>query len=307
MRSVAVLVAVLAAGCGGERPFDPGRSVRLELQVAGLPDGSSAEYRVFVQDTVAIAHGMVANGETDTVLISSSAALRVHWQDALLPVGEASYIFRPGEREVLVEESDSDTTVALATWYALASGGFILNAPGVPVQPWAEWRAWNQDDSVVAAGPLRAGEVVRRGDLPPGSTRLKLDTIQVELDGVLHAYAPPQQFVPLSITASLALIPVDAPYALVSAAVRVRASGLPAGTLAPWGMTTVAGDFSAGGQAEADTFQTAGLLRAGSYNLEWGEVTVEGVAYRPNPATQPATLEPSLVPYEFETVYAAVP
>jgi hypothetical protein len=306
MRVIVALLGLLAIGCGGES-FGPGRSVRLQLEVSGLPEGGSAEYQVFVQDSVGIAHGLVANGETDTVRISSESALRVRWQDALLPVGDASYIFRPGQPEVLIPESARDTTVALANWYALASGGFILNAPGVPVQPWAFWQAWNQDDSVVAGGFLRAGEVVRRGDLPPGSTRLQLDTIQVELDGVLHAYAPPQQFVPLTISTSLDLIPVDAPYALVSAAVRVRPSGLPAGTLAPWGMTTVAGDFSVGGQAEADTFQTAGLLRPGSYNLEWGDVTVDGVTYRPNPATQPATLEASLVPYEFATLYTAVP
>ena len=307
MRPAAGFLGLLAAGCGDARPFDPGRAIQIQFQVSGLPSNAAAGYRVFVQDTVPVAHGQVANTETDTVRISSSAGVRARWQDALVPVGQTDYNFAPGEREVLINESNTDTSLTVAGSYSLDSGGFILDAPGVPVQEWAFWQAWNEDDSVVAAGPLKAGEVVRRGDLPPGSTRLQLDTIQVELEGLLHAYAPPQQFVLLSITASLDLIPVDAPYALVTAAVRVRPSGLPAGTFAPWGITTVAGDFSAGGQAEANTFQTASLLRPGSYNLEWGDVTVDGVTYRANPATQPATLEASLVPYEFGTRYTAVP
>jgi len=307
MRAITVLLALLATACGDDRLFDPGRSVRLAFGVTGLPDGASAEYRVFVQDTVAIAHGRIANSESDTVRISSTAALRVRWQDALVPVGEADYIFGPGQREVLLDESDTDTTVAVAGSYALASGGFILNAPGVPLQASARWYAWNEDDSLVAVGPLRAGEVVRRGDLPPGNARLELDTVRVELNGLGHYYAAPQQVFPLSINASLDLIPVEAPYALASVVVRVSPSGLPAGTYAPWGMNSVAGEFGAGGRALTDDFQLAEGIRPGSYTFEWGEVTVDGVTYRPDPASQPATLVPSLEPYEFEAVYAPAP
>jgi hypothetical protein len=307
MRTTAFLLGLLATGCGDEQSFGPGRSVRLQLGVAGLPDGGSAEYRIFVQDTVAIAHGRVANSESDTVRISSSAALRVRWQDALLPVGEADYIFAPGEREVLIDESSRDTSAAVAGWYTLASGGFILTTPGVPLQMSAYWWARNADDIVVAGGPLRAGEVVRRGDLPPGSTRLQLDTILVELGGLFHEYAPPQHFIPLSISASLDLIPVNAPFSLVSAAVRVRPTGLPADTRAPWGLTTLAGDYSVGGQALTDSVHSVSPIPPGDYNMTWGDVTVAGVTYRPNPASQPATLEPSLVPYEFAVLYTAVP
>jgi hypothetical protein len=307
MRAVAVPLALLAAGCGGERSFGPGRSVRLQFEVAGLPDGGSAEYRVFVGDTVAVAHGMVANGETDTVRISSTAALRVRWQDALVPVGQADYVFAPGRREVLIEEADRDTTVSVAGAYTLGSGGFILTAPGIPAHGSASWGVWSEDVNLVASGPLRSGEVVRRGDLPPGSMRLQLDTALVELDGVFHAYTPPELNVPLSISASLDLIPIDATYALASAVVRMSVSGLPAGTYAPWGLNTLAGDYGVGGSVLTDTTQTVDRVRPASYNVEWGEVTIDGVTYRPDPAIQPATLDPRIEPYEFAALYAAVP
>jgi hypothetical protein len=307
LRAIAVLLSLLTIGCGDEPPFSPARSVRLQFEVTGLPDGGSAEYRIFVQDTVPIAHGRVGNSESDTVRISSSAALRVRWQDARVRVGEADYIFGPAQREVLVDESETDTTMVMGGSYALASGGFILNAPGVPVQTWAYWQAWNEDDSVVAGGPLRAGEVVRRGDLPPGHTRLQLDTIQVELDGLFHDYAPPQRLVPLSISASLDLISVNAPYSLVSVAVRVSPSGLPPGTHAPWAISSSSENFGFSSSTLTDTVWTLDRIAPDTYTVEWGEVIVDGLTYRPDPATDSATLTPSLEPYEFPALYAAVP
>ena len=307
MRAITVLLALLATACGDDRLFDPGRSVRLAFGVTGLPDGASAEYRVFVQDTVAIAHGRIANSESDTVRISSTAALRVRWQDALVPVGEADYIFGPGQREVLLDESDTDTTVAVAGSYALASGGFILTAPGIPLQATSSWLVWSEEDSLLANGPLRPGEVVRRGDLPPGSARLQLDTALAEIDGVRHAYVPPQHDVPLSISSSLDLVAIDAPYALASGVVRLSPSGLPAGTRAPWGLNSIAGDYGVGGSTLTGTVQLEDLIRPGSYTVEWGEVTVDGVTYRPDPASSPATLDPRLEPYEFAALYAPAP
>ena len=132
MRVTVMLLAVLVGACGEDGSLQPGRSVRLQLTAAGLPDDASAEYRIFVQDTVSIAHGLVANGDTDTVRVSSNAALKVLWQDALNSIGDAPYTFRPGEGEVLIDESEADTTVDLSASYALASGGFILNTPGLP-------------------------------------------------------------------------------------------------------------------------------------------------------------------------------
>lgn len=125
-----MLLAVLVGACGEDGSLQPGRSVRLQLTAAGLPDDASAEYRIFVQDTVSIAHGLVANGDTDTVRVSSNAALKVLWQDALISIGDAPYTFRPGEGEVLIDESEADTTVDLSASYALASGGFIPQHAG---------------------------------------------------------------------------------------------------------------------------------------------------------------------------------
>jgi hypothetical protein len=306
MRAIAILLGLLAIGCG-EESIGPNRSVELHLQVAGLPDGAAAEYGVFVQDSVPIAHGRVANNETDTVRISSSAALRVQWQDALVPIEEAPYIFGPSQREVLVDESNTDTTVALAASYALTSGGFILTTPGVPLQPFAYWQARNEHDSVVAVGLLRPGEVVRRGDLPPGNTRLQLDTILVELGGLLHDYAPPRRSVPLIISASLDLIPVNAPYSLVSVAVRLSPSGLPAGTHAPWTMSSSAGNPGFSSSTPTDTVWTLERMAPATYTVQWGEVIVDGFTYRPEPTTKSVTLTPSLEPYEFAAVYATTP
>ena len=120
-----------------------------------LPDGAAAEYRVFVHDSIPVAHGRVTNLETDTVRVSSSLALKVQWQDALLPVGNAEYIFAPAEREQFIDESAADTTATLAASYALASGGFILSVPGLPMP--ARWLVWNMEDSVLAGDSCNRG------------------------------------------------------------------------------------------------------------------------------------------------------
>lgn len=307
MRSIAGPLALLVAACGGDQPFDPGRSVEIAFQVSGLPGDGSAEYRVFVRDTVPVAHGSVTNGATDTVRISSSAALRIRWQDALVPVGEADYVYAPGDREVLISESERDTAVSLAGSYSLVSGGFVLTTPGIPLDATPAWLVWIHGDSLLSFGALRAGEAVRRGNVPPGPARLELDSALVELNGLRHVYAPPLPEIPLNVSASLDLIPVDAPYALVSAVVRVSPTGLPAGTHAPWGMTTLAGDYSVGGQGLTDSVQTVDQVPPGSYTMTWGDVTVDGVTYQPTPASEPAMLTPSLVPYEFAAIYAVVP
>lgn len=302
-----VLLAVLAAGCGGEQALQPERSLRLALQPDGLPGGASAEYRIFVQDTVPIAHGELANSETDTVRISSSTQVKVRWQDATATVEDVGYIFSPAEREAVVEEGDGDTTVAVPASYALASGGFALSTPGFPLEATASWWAYSAVDSLLATGSIHAGDAIRRGDLPPGSARLQLDTAFAELDGVRHAYTPPQHDIPLSVIASLDLVAIDAPYALTSVVVRMRPSGLPAGTGAPWGITTISGSYSVGALTTTGTVQTVDLIPPGSYTVDWGEVTVDGVTYLPDPASRPVTLEPRIEPYEFEAVYAAAP
>jgi hypothetical protein len=57
----------------------------------------------------------------------------------------------------------------------------------------------------------------------------------------------------------------------------------------------------------ADTVRTGDRLRAGSYTVEWGEVVLDGVTYRPDPASTLVTLEPSLEPYKFENLYSPIP
>jgi hypothetical protein len=305
MRVVPVLLGLFAVACADES-LGPRRSVRLQLEVAGLPDGASAEYRVFVHDSTPIAHGRVANLETDTVRVSSSLGLKVRWQDALLPVGDAEYIFAPSAREQFIEESAADTTATLATSYALVSGGFILSVPGLPMP--ARWLVWNMEDSVLAGDILQPGEVVRRGDLPPGLLRLQLDTVLVETEGLYyHEFAPPQHEVLLNVSASLDLIAIEAPYAPASAIVHVGASGLPAGTSARWRMYSMSGSFGTEGTVLTGTAATVDRLRQGTYSIEWDEVTVDGITYRPNPTSQTATLESRLEPYEFSAVYSAAP
>jgi hypothetical protein len=87
----------------------------------------------------------------------------------------------------------------------------------------------------------------------------------------------------------------------------MRPSGLPAGTDAPWGITTLAGNYSVGGSALTDSIQTVDLIPPGSYTVDWGEVTVDGVRYLPDLGSTPVTLEPSIEPYEFDVVYTATP
>ena len=305
MRVPPVLLGLLAIACADES-LGPRRSVRLQLEVAGLPDGAATEYRVFVHDSIPIAHGQVANLETDTVRVSSSLALKVQWQDALLPVGNAEYIFSPAQREQFLDESSADTNATLAASYALASGGFILSVPGLPMP--ARWLVWNMEDSVLAGDILQPGEVVRRGDLPPGLLRLQLDTLLVEIKrAYYHEYAPPHHEVLLNVSAGLDLIPVDAPYELISLVVRMSASGLPAGTSAPWRLTSASGSIGTGGMVSAGTVFIMDRLRPDTYTAEWDEVIVGGTTYRPNLASQTATLEPRLEPYELSAVYSAAP
>lgn len=309
MRSSASQLAgllLLLSGCSDDQPFQPERSVRVELEALGLPEGAAAEYRILVEDTVAIAHGAVANGETDTVRISSSAPLDIRWQDARATVGDVDYVFAPAQREAGIEGSAADTTVVVLGSYALASGGFALTTPGLPVPTTALWRVWIGNDSLLAYGDLVAGAAIRRGDLPPGSVRLELDTAYVELGGVRHAYNPPLLEIPLSVSASLELLPVEAPYNLASVVLRVSASGLPAGTPAPWGFTTITSDYSVGGSTLAGTVQTVDLIPPGSYTAEWGEVIVDGVRYLANPSA-PMTLQPRTEPYQIEGMYAPAP
>jgi hypothetical protein len=134
---------------------------------------------------------------------------------------------------------------------------------------------------------------------------LQLDTVLVISDGLHHAYAPAQHEIPLSVTASLDLMEIDAPYSLVSVALRIMPSGLPAGTFAPWGLNVAGGGYSVGGSAETATAQLSELIPPGEYTLEWGEVTVDGVTYSPDPATMTVTLDPRIEPYDFEVVYSA--
>jgi hypothetical protein len=305
MRTIpALLLFALATGCG-DQPFQPDRSLRLALQASGLLDGGSAEYRIFVEDTVAVAHGQVSEGETDTVRISSSEAVRVSWQDAPLTLDSATYIFAPLVRDTVIDQSDRDTTVTLPNSYQLASGGFVLTAPGIPAQAAATWQVWSNDTSV-AGGNLRAGEVLRRGDMPLGNARLQLDTVVVEIGGVHHAYAPPERDTPLSISPTLDLIPVEAPYALSSVPVRLGPSGLPAETLAPW-VLQLSGSFDITGSAPTGSLELVELVPAGSYTLQWGEVTVDGTTYRPDPASQTVALDPQIEPYDFQVTYSAAP
>jgi hypothetical protein len=300
-----VLLVALAAGCGDD-PLQPERSLSIELRAAGLPDGASAEYRIFVEDSVAIAHGLVANGETDTVRVGSSDAVKVRWQDARATVDQADYIFAPAEPETVIDQSDRDTSVALLGSYSLMSGGFVLTTTGIPVQSLAFWRAWS-GDAVVADGLLAPGAVLRRGDLPPGTDRLQLDTVLIVADGMHHAYASPQHEIPLSVIASLDLMEIDAPYALASVVLRMMPSGLPAAAVAPWALYVAGGGYSIGGGAETATAPLFELIPAGEYTLEWGEVTVDGLTYLPDPASLPVTLDPRIEPYEFAVAYHSAP
>jgi hypothetical protein len=54
-----LILAALDAGCEDDL-LETERSLRVALQAVGLPEGVSAEYRIFVDDTVGIAHGEVA-------------------------------------------------------------------------------------------------------------------------------------------------------------------------------------------------------------------------------------------------------
>jgi hypothetical protein len=301
-----ILLAVLAGGCGNDRPLGPRPSMILELESTGLPDGSAAEYRIFIQDTVAIAHGEVASRETDTVRVGSSDPVTVRWLDTRVPIAEVEYVFGPAEPQTIVEAPDGDTTVALLASYALASGGFVLTTPGIPAEATASWRAWS-GDSVTASGPLSSSVAVRRGDLRAAFARLQLDTAYIERDGVPYGYAPPQSNIPLIVPASLELIAVDAPYALATSAARLSPSGLPPGTVAICRITAVSGRHGVIGWTLTGTVQTVGLIQPGSYVVTWDEATVDGVTYRPDPASIPATLEPRIEPYEFGVVYTAEP
>ena len=49
------------------------------------------------------------------------------------------------------------------------------------------------------------------------------------------------------------------------------------------------------------------LVEPGDHTLDWGEVTVEGVTYLPDPASIPVMLEPRIEPYVFEVVYQPQP
>ena len=300
------VLAALTIGCGDD-PFEPERSVRLALEVQGLPAGAAAEYRVFVDDTIAVAHGELAGGEIDTVRISSSAPLKLQWQNALARVGEADFVFAAAQPDVRMDQGNRDTTVTLVGSYALASGGVILNGSGVPVHSPARWFVWGRDDSLLAYGNLRSDEVVRRGDIPPGSVRVQLDTIIVELDGLRHAYAPAQHEIPLNVAASLGLTTINALYALASAILDMRPTGLPPGALAPWGLNNAAGSYSLGGLAWTDSLNIVEFVEPTSYSLEWGEVTVDGTTYAPELASQPVILDPRIEPYVFEMVYQAQP
>jgi hypothetical protein len=306
MRVTAILLAILVAACGDDGSLQPGRSVRLHLGVAGLPEEASAEYRIFVRDSVTIAHGLVANGEIDTVRVSSNAALKVQWRDALIPIADAPYTFRPGEGEVLIDESERDTTLELSASYTLASGGFILSTPGLPVQ--APWIVRSLDGNEVASGWLLPGETLRRGDLLPGLARLELDTVEVEAAGrIFHYYAPPHTLLPLNVTTSLDLPVIEAPYTVVTVVVRVSQTGLPPGSRAPWVLSTSSGSIGIPFSSPSDSAVTFDRFPPGSYIAEWSDVTVDGVTYRPEPATLSATLEPRVEAYDFTTVYAAAP
>ncbi|HEY7637260.1 MAG TPA: hypothetical protein VH763_17035 [Gemmatimonadales bacterium] len=302
--AVWLLPLLMAAGCGSGQPFNPERSLRLALEASGLPDAASAEYRIFLQDSIGIAHGDVTHGETDTVRISSSDRLKVQWQDAPATISDANYVFAPSQRESLIEAGDEDTTVSAIGEYALASGGFVLTTPGIPAEATGFWRAVGEDSSVLAVGALKAGVPVRRGDLPPGTLRLQLDTAVIELDGVRHGYAPAKQEIPLNITATVDLIPIDAPYALSTAVLQLNPSGLPPGAGAPWGLNIDNGT-SYGGFAAADSATTLDLVAPGNYTLEWGEITVDGVTYLPDPAIQQVTLTPQIEAFEFGVTYTA--
>jgi hypothetical protein len=281
--------------------------MRIALESTGLPDGSSAAYRIFIQDTVAIARGEVAAGETDTVRLASSEPVTVDWQDALVAISDVEYVFGPAERRTAVDVVDSDTTVAVLGSYSLASGGIVLAISGVPGGATGEWWIW-RGDSVLARGPLTQGMTVRRGDIPAGFARLQLDTAYVELDGVPHGYAPPRRDVSLIIEADLDLVAVDAPYALATAVARLRPSGLPAGTVAVCRLTAVTGDHGVIAFTTTGTVNLAPLIRPATYIVSWDPATVDGITYLPDPAGMPPiTLEPRIEPYEFAAVYSPEP
>ena len=73
------------------------------------------------------------------------------------------------------------------------------------------------------------------------------------------------------------------------------------------GLNTSDGGTSYGGSVFADSLQTVELVEPGDHTLDWGEVTVEGVTYLPDPASIPVMLEPRIEPYVFEVVYQPQP
>jgi hypothetical protein len=295
-----------AVGCGGES-FESERALHIALEVGGLPEDASAGYAIFLADTVAIAHGAVGSDESDTVRVRTSAAVTVRWQDARATITDAEYVFHAAEPETVIGESHADTTAIIHASYSLASGGFALATPGIPAGATGFWSVRSDDLNEIAGGQLSSGQAIRRGDLPPGSARLQLDTAFLELDGVRHAYTPPQLDFPLSVTVSFDLTGIDAPYLLASVAIRTSASGLPAGSYAAFDLNATDGSYGVSSGASADSALTLDLIPPGSYTMHWNEVTANGTTYLPDPESQPATLTPNLEPYDFAVTYTPVP
>ena len=78
-------------------------------------------------------------------------------------------------------------------------------------------------------------------------------------------------------------------------------------TSARWRMYSSSGSFGTEGTVLTGTAVTLDRLRPGTYSVEWDEVTVDGITYLPDPASQTANLEPRVEPYEFSAVYSAAP
>jgi hypothetical protein len=137
---------------------------------------------------------------------------------------------------------------------------------------------------------------------------LELDTVQVEAeDRVFHYYAPPHTLLPLNVTTSLDLPVIEAPYTVASVFVRVSLTGLPAGPSVSWTLSTTSGSIGTAGNSPTDSAVTLDRFPPGTYIAEWSEVTIDGVTYRPAPATQTVTLAPRVEPYDFSAVYSAAP
>jgi len=72
-------------------------------------------------------------------------------------------------------------------------------------------------------------------------------------------------------------------------------------------MNFASGQNLFGSPIAADSVRILDRIAPGSYTMEWGEVSADGVTYRPDQGTVAVTLAPSLTPYEFAALYSPAP